>query len=411
LTPPPGADSICGSVADSALSDLKVLDLGTDVAAPYAARMLADLGADVIKVEPLAGDPSRRRGPFPDDLPDAEKSGLFLHLNANKRGVSLDYATATGRRLLYDLVRWADVVIESEAPSRAEALGLSWTALEAVKPGLVLVSVTPFGQTGPYRDWAAEEITVFALSSRMWMHGLDGMEPLRYGPDVAWFQVGSTAAVAALAAVFASQRFGIGQQVDVSALEALTGNVDARPLFAAMTGQPQPRPARALSTIAGVAPCKDGYMLLIAGSERFFRRLLRAIGAAELIGDPRFVGQAARAANAGELDAIVLPWLADRTRREAFDQLQAYSVMCAPVQTIDEALDDPQLVARDFFVPLDHPVAGRWTYPGAPFLMSETPWTLRRPAPLLGEHNREVYGGLLGLGDDDLALLAASGVI
>ncbi|HXH20529.1 MAG TPA: CoA transferase [Dehalococcoidia bacterium] len=398
-------------MADLALSDVRVLDLGSDIPGPYCARLLADFGADVIKVEPLEGDPSRRTGPFPGDLPHPEKSGLFLYLNANKRGITLDYSTRSGRMLLDKLVAWADVLIENNLPSRARALGLDWERLRGVNPKLVLTSITPFGQTGPYADYSSEEIALFAMSGRMYIHGQPDREPLRYAPDTLWFQTGATAAVATMGALFASRRFGIGQHVDISGLEALAGNVDTRTLFYTMGGT-VPKPVEAtISPTAGVVPCADGYMLMIAAGERFFRRLLRAIGMTELLSDPRFATLAARMEHRDELEALLLPWFAERTRAQAFAELQRFSVMCAPIQTVNEVFNDPQVQERAFFVEHAHPAAGQVTLPGAPFQMQETPWSLRRPAPLLGQHNAEVYGELLGYGNDDLRVLSGTGVI
>jgi len=402
-------------MAIGALDGITVLDLGTDIPGPYCAKMLADYGAEVIKIEdPAGGDPARRAGPFPGDIPHPEKSGLFLHLNTNKRSVTLNLKTATGRDILLDLVKRANVVIENGLPGAMDNIGLGWEDLAEVNPKLVMTSITPFGQEGPYRDYAAEEITVFAMTSRMYTHGQPDREPLRFAPDIAWFQVGQTAALATMGAIMAQERFGIGQRVDISALEALVGNVDARTIFYTISGQeppPRSQTRQTVSSAAGVLPCLDGYVLLIAGGERFFRRLLRAIGHPELAQDPRFSTPVARAEHRDEFDAIFLPWILERTRREIFQQLQAYSVMCAPIMTVDEAFTDPQEVARDFFVEIDHPAAGRLLYPGAPFIMDETPWSVRRPAPLLGEHNEQVLCGELGLSKQELLALASQGII
>jgi len=402
-------------MAIGALDGITVLDLGTDIPGPYCAKMLADYGAEVIKIEdPAGGDPARRAGPFPGDIPHPEKSGLFLHLNTNKRSVTLNLKTATGRDIFLDLVKRANVVIENGLPGAMDNIGLGWEDLAEVNPKLVMTSITPFGQEGPYRDYAAEEITVFAMTSRMYTHGQPDREPLRFAPDIAWFQVGQTAALATMGAIMAQERFGIGQRVDISALEALVGNVDARTIFYTISGQeppPRSQTRQTVSSAAGVLPCLDGYVLLIAGGERFFRRLLRAIGHPELAQDPRFSTPVARAEHRDEFDAIFLPWILERTRREIFQQLQAYSVMCAPIMTVDEAFTDPQEVARDFFVEIDHPAAGRLLYPGAPFIMDETPWSVRRPAPLLGEHNEQVLCGELGLSKQELLALASQGII
>jgi crotonobetainyl-CoA:carnitine CoA-transferase CaiB-like acyl-CoA transferase len=311
-----------------------------------------------------------------------------------------------------DLVKRANVVVENTNPGVLDDLGVGWDEMAEVNPKLVMTSITPFGQDGPYRDYAAEEITVFAMSSRMYVHGQPDREPLRYAPDTAWFQVGATAALATMGGVFAQRRFGIGQQIDVSALEALVGNVDAGTVAYSMTGvKREGRARQTVSSANGVVPCLDGFMLMIAGGERFFRRLLRAIGHPELAQDPRFSTATARQEHRDDFDAIFLPWCLERTRREIFTQLQSYSVMCAPIQTVDEVFTDPQEVARNFFVEIDHPEAGRLLYPGAPFIMEETPWSVRRPAPLLGQHNEEVLCGELGLSKQELLALSAQGVI
>jgi crotonobetainyl-CoA:carnitine CoA-transferase CaiB-like acyl-CoA transferase len=387
------------------------LDLGTDIPGPYCAKLLADYGAEVIKIEPPSGDPLRRSGPFPDDLPDPEKSGMFLYLNANKRGVTLEHTAALGREIFAGLVEWADVLIENNLPSQARAKGLDWATLSKVNPRLVLTSITPFGQTGPCRDYSAEEISLFAMSGRMYSHGRPDREPLRYAPDIAWFQIGQTAAVATMAALFLSKRLDFGQQVDISGLEALIANVDTWILSYTMGGVMPQRTETTLSSLNGLVPCKDGYLLTITNGERFFRRLLQATGLGQLLDDERFSTPAGRLQHFGELDALLLPWFAERTRQEAFTELEKYSVMCSPVNTVEEVLEDPQIRAREFFFDIDHPSIGRLTFPGAPFEMTETPWSIRRPAPRLGEHNHEIYYGLLGRRETEIRALAGSGII
>lgn len=394
-----------------ALAGVRVLEVGSGVAAPYCGKLFADLGATVVKVEPPNGDPARLRGPFLDDIPDPEASGLFLYLNTNKLGVKLDLAAPESQERLRKLLAWADLVIDDHAPLDVPAAGLDWPAVESTNPRASLVSITPFGQSGPYRDMPADEMTLFAMTSRMAAHRAEGRDPLRYFADLGWFQVGATAAVAALSALFAARRLGAGQHVDVAALEALAGNVDSFQIFASMTsGFTRPTPAHGVGWATGLLPCSDGHILMVpSGGERFFRRLLAAIDRQDLLGDPRFVGIQARASNIGELDAILLPWSLERTRRQAFEQLQAHRVMCAPVQSIEELFDDPQVRAREFFVEMGHPAAGKVKAPGAPFLMSKTPWSLRRPAPRLGQDNATVFAGALGDGGTGESWSAPSG--
>ena len=223
---------------DIALSDVRVLDLSDNIAGAYCAQLLASCGAEVIKIEPpLLGDLTRASGPFPGDLPDQEKSGLFMHLNGNKKGITLNIATESGQAVLKKLVAKTDVLIETFAPAYLPSLGLDFQDLEHVNPALVMTSITSFGQTGPYKDFKATDIGVFAMSGRMYVHGLPGMAPLPYAPDVIWYQVGATAAAATMGGIFNAKFQGVGQQVDVSALESLIGNVDSRCLFLRIYGR------------------------------------------------------------------------------------------------------------------------------------------------------------------------------
>lgn len=399
-------------MTEQALSDLAVLDIGLDISGPFCAKFLADYGADVIKIEdPTGGDPARRAGPFPQDIPHSEKSGLFLHLNTNKKGVTLDIRTATGRRIFKELVRRADVVVENYPPGTLESWGLSYDQLAAINPRLVLTSITPFGQYGPYKDYTASEIVVFAMSTRMYVHGRSDREPLRYSPDAGWFQAGVTAASATMGAVIASRIYGIGQQVDVSALEAMLGNVDARSLMYEYTKEPATRERPGGGYPGGVYPCQDGFLLFAAGQDRFFRRLCRAMGREDILQDPRWATVEERQFHKDEFDAEFIPWLLGLTRQEAFSICQAGGVMMGPILSMDELPQDPQMIARQYFVEIEHPVAGRLKYTGPPFKMTETPSQVRMPAPVLGQHNVEVYCEMLGYTREDLMRLRAQGVI
>jgi len=394
-----------------ALADVKVLDLGQGVPGPYCASLLADYGAEVVKVEPPEGDPSRRMGPFPDDTPDPEKSGLFLHLNRNKKGITLNLHSAAGRKMLLELVRRADILVENFNPSYLPSLGLEYETLERANPRLVLTSITPFGQTGPYKDHKATEMGVFALSEAMYLHGQPEREPLSLPPDVIWFQAGITAAIATLGALFVSCEQGMGQQVDVSALEAIVGNIDARPLTYEYCGVKGGRGTWPAGYPQGAFPCQDGYVVFGAGQDRYFRRLCHAIGRPDLLEDPRWATLEARAAHQEEFEGILIGWMIERTREEVFQTCQANGVMCAPIFTPEELLSNTHLRTRNYFVELEHPRAGRLTYTGAPSKLSATPWQARSPAPLLGEHNLEVYSSLLSQSQEDLARLRDMGVI
>ena len=210
--------------------------MGGGIAASYCTKLLADYGADVIKVEPPEGDLVRCMGPFPGDQPHPEKSGLFLHLNTNKRGVTLDITDTSGVAQLEHVAASADAIVESFEPGYLASLGLSYHRVREINPRLVLTSITPFGQDGPYAHWHATEMVLFAMSGRMYGHGRQDREPLRYAPDLVSFQTGTTAAAATVAALWGALVHGSGTWIDLSAQEALAGNVDSRVVMASYSG-------------------------------------------------------------------------------------------------------------------------------------------------------------------------------
>ena len=272
-------------------------------------------------------------------------------------------------------------------------------------------SITPFGQTGPYSGYKATDFGVFAASGRMYPHGEEDQEPLPYAPDVAWYQVGATAAVASMGAVFSARLQDVGEHVDVSAMEALLGNVDNRVLFYAYTGEKTPRRRWPAGAAQGAYPCLDGYVVFGVGYNVYFRRLCDAMDRPEIFQDPRWSTSQARAQNVDEFEAILIEWLMRHTRRRIFQLCQAQRVMCSPIFSFEELLEDPQLVARGFFVETAHPVAGLLHDTGPQFQLTETPWQSERPAPLLGQHNREVFCDTLGISAAQLDRLRATRVI
>ena len=397
---------------DLALADVKVLDLGDSIACNYCTRLLADYGADVIKIEvPGYGDPTRNVGPFPGDLPDSEMSGLFIHLNGNKRGVTLDITTSSGGRIFRDLVKRSDIVVEGFDPGYLATIGFSDETLREFNPGLVHTAITPFGQTGPYSGYKATDVGIFAMSGRMYVHGLPDEMPLSYGPNVVWYQVATTAAVATMGALFGSRLHGIGQMVDIAAIEALAGNVDNRPLFYEYTGLKTSRHRWPGGVPQGAYPCKDGYIVFGVGYDRYFQRLCEAMGRPDIYEDPRWANSQARSDNSEEFEAILIGWTMEFTKEDIFELCQAHRVMCAPLLSFEELFRNPQLVAREYFLENQYDNAGSFTETGAPFKMTESPWRFYRRAPLLGEHNAQVYCKELGYSGDDLASLRASGVI
>ena len=283
---------------DMALSDIRVLDLTHGIAGPYCTKMLADYGADVVKVErPDGGDFARRLGPFPGDSPHPEKSGLFLMLNINKRGVTLDLKTSVGKRMLTELVRQTDVLVESFSPRVMSSLGLSYESLAEANPGLVMVSISNFGQTGPYRDFKASEMVLYGMGGAMHSRGLPGREPVKYGTNVVLYQAGLIGALAAMTGLFARRRRGgDGEHVDVSIFETAAHSRDGRSpdiIAAQFINQVRPRREPGSTIASGTFPCKDGYIVLGAGGARF-PQALAMLGRPELKDDPRFATREAQ---------------------------------------------------------------------------------------------------------------------
>ena len=401
---------------EGALTHVKILDLTHYLAGPYCTKLLADYGAEVIKVErPDGGDHARRAGPFPGDTPHPEKSGRFLHLNTNKLGITLNLKTVTGVTILKELVREADILVENYAPRVMPSLGLSYETLEAINPRLVMTSISNFGQTGPYRDFKATELIVEAVAGTSYTsaEGRWDREPLKYPGEMLQYLAGATAAAATLMAYFSAQLKGVGQQVDVSLIEPKLGSADRMLLMWEYSKAPAVRegPRREGRYPNGVYPCKDGYVNFMASGDRFWPRIARMIGMPELAQDPRFRTARDRMMHHGDFDAIFYPWLVEHTMLEIFEAAQCEKVPCGAVYAVDNLPEDPNYRARGFFVEIDHPVAGTFAYPGAPIKLGEGGWSLRRPAPTLGQHNEEVYCDRLGFSKEELVCLKQSGVI
>ncbi|TET12866.1 MAG: CoA transferase [Dehalococcoidia bacterium] len=404
---------------EQALSDVKVLDLTWHIAGPYCTKLLAGYGAEVVKVErPGEGDPARRMGPFFKDDPHPEKSGLFLHLNTNKKGITLNLKSATGKKILKALVSDADILVESFSPRVMPSLGLDYQTLEQINPKLVMVSISNFGQSGPYRDFRASEIVEYAMGGEMYSTGIADREPLKLGGNVTQYQAGTVAAVATMGALYGAECQEVGQHVDVSIMETKAGSADRRIIYllgnacagVLTTRWPPPREAvRMMILPQGVYPCKDGFINTLS-LPQWWPRYLEAMGMPELKDDPRF--QNIFSAEAGmEFDAIWYSWLADHTREELFETFREARIASAPVNSPEDLLEYAHLKERQYFTEIDHPETGKVTYPGAPFKMTETPCQARHPAPLLGQHNEEIYCKLLGYPREDLVKLRESGVI
>jgi crotonobetainyl-CoA:carnitine CoA-transferase CaiB-like acyl-CoA transferase len=400
---------------EQVLSDIRVVEIGEGVGLAFAGRLFADFGADVVKIEPPMGDATRRHGPFPGDIPDAEASGLFLHLNRNKRGITLDVSTPTGQDLFRRLVAEADIVLESFPPGQLAAWGVGFAELHARHPRLVMGSLTPFGQTGPYAGWQGNDIVYYAMGGPMNCTGVADLYPVKKALSMVEAQAGNVLAGAVLAAYLVALDQGEGQHVDVAAVETQLGSIDRRMVYELAYQFHGENSSRGdLLDVAlpwGIYPCADGYVQ-IATVGPWVERMLATLDDPDLTAFFReHPGAAFDPAARERIEGPLFAWLLRHTKQECFEEATlGHQWPVFPVNTVEDVVEDPHFRARNFFVTMDHPRAGRLTYPGAPFRMGEGGFRLRRPAPLLGEHNREVYGAV-GLSPRDLADLRGLGVI
>ena len=396
-----------------ALSDLRVLDFTHYIAGPYATKLLADYGADVLKVErPGSGDGARRMGPFPGDMPHPEKSGTFLHLNTNKRSLTLNLKSSEGRAIVKRLVEDVDVVVESFRPGQMGSYGLDYETLRSVNPRIVMTSISNFGQTGPYKDFKASDIIIYGMGGEMYSTGLEDREPLKLGEHVVLYQAGAIAATATLGAVFADG----SQHVDVSLMETQVGSIDRRMsmlLAYQYNGEISKRSATATAGgyPNGVFICQDGYVQ-IAGGRNYFERVVVMMGAPEVLLDERWYTPEAQydPELEDEFNTYFIPWCLERTKREIWHVAQEVGVLSAPINAASDFVGDSEFQKRGAFAEIEHPVAGNLTYPGRPFIMNESPWRVRRPAPLLGQHTDEALSSL-GYADGKIDLLREQGII
>ena len=338
------------------LENVKVLDLTHYVAGPYCTKLLADYGADVIKVErPGIGDGARRIGPFLKDLPHLEKSGLFLHLNGNKRSVTLDMKSRRGRRLLEALAQWADVLVESFRPGVMARLGLSYEALSNLNPSLVMVSLSNFGQTGPYKNYSLDEITGYGMGGMMHANGLPDREPLKLGGRVGLYQAGTVAAGATVTSLYGARAAGIGDHLDISIFETQAGSIDRRAnwvLAYQYTGENALRLGP--NIYSGLRPAGDGYIDMWTVG-KMLPRLAQALGPGPdpALDDPADLSDAVQ-----DLETRILDWSLSHTKQELWFKAQEQRIPSGPLNYIDEVVADPQFRATGFWNKVERPHTG-----------------------------------------------------
>jgi crotonobetainyl-CoA:carnitine CoA-transferase CaiB-like acyl-CoA transferase len=392
------------------LSNLRVLDLGHDVSGPFCARLLADQGADVIKIEPHEGDPARHTAPFAGDEPHPEKSIRFLYLNTNKRSVTLDLSKPAARKPFENLARWADVLVDNFEPRLRASLGLDDRRLMKINPRLVVTSISSFGSDGPYADWKATDLVTSAVSGLMYHSGDADKAPLRSALSQSLYVAGINGAAATLAALLHRANHDVGGRVDVSVAECMTAHLVQASATYAYTGALRGRrPARG-APLEELMPCEDGHAVVSAQGSRPFTAVADLLGIEALKG-PDFATAEARILNGEALEKLILQGLARWKKNDLFHAANRQALVFGMAQGPDELYRCPHLRDREFFERVHHPVAGEADYPCELVRLSEGAFRARRAAPLLGEHNGDVYRSVAGLSDDEIAQLRDSAVI
>lgn len=380
-------------MAQSALNGIKVVEFATMVSGPYCGKLLADMGADVIKVEPPEGDPARLAGPFPKSGIHPERSGLFLYINTSKRGVTLDLDSAEGLDEFKRLLAWADVCIDNHHPSRLEGLGLSREALQVLNQGLVYTSITPYGRTGPRANVKGDELTIIhagSLGNLLPARSVDvNRAPVKVGGYPVGYHGGIYAALVTLAAVLDQRKTGRGQLIDISLQDVIinlvspviTGNRYHDTTWSRVPDRP---PAM------GRMETSDGYVILGAADDHHFRAMRELMGWPKWAEGDEWDDMGYRRHHLMDIAPMMEDWMRRQKKNDIHHKAANKGIPIGPINTAKDVMESPQNAAREYFVEVEHPEAGTHRYAGWPYRMTASPPRVSRPAPLLGQHNREV---------------------
>ena len=401
------------------LSNLRILDF-TGELGPYAAKLYAGLGADVIHIEPITGDPLRTRGPFYKNRPGKERSLQFMYYNAGKRGIVLDLKSEKGREVFVELCRGADILFESFTPGYLDELGLSFDDLSAVNPKLVQTSITPFGYLGPYNKYPGSDLTCSALGGFLYLAGIENDKPVRIGDNQAYRMAEVYAAVGSSIAALFAQRTGIGQFVDVSCMEAVGMALETAAQCWDLEGTLRRGRGKEAGT-ATIHPCKDGFVAIVAimgrnkGMWATFVEWMKDEGVEEweLFDNDHWVEQAYRESKEayGLFCHIFERFTMKHTKQHLYDAGQAHRVAISPVSNGKDLLENPQLIHHGFWKSLYHaPIGAEIVCPGPPYVFGNLKWRLGDTVPIFGQHTAEVLGEC-GYGPHEIEALVKEGVV
>ena len=404
-----------------ALSHIRVLDLSRVLAGPWAGQILADLGADVIKVErPVCGDDTRSWGPpfLKDETgQNTTEAAYYLSANRNKQSVTIDFTRPEGQRLVRELVAKSDIVIENFKVGGLAAYGLDYASLKAVNPKLIYCSITGFGQTGPYAKRAGYDFMIQGLGGLMSLTGRpDGDEgggPVKVGVALTDILTGLYSTTAILAALAHRDQSGVGQYIDMALLDVQVACLANQAMNYLTTGVAPKRLGNAHPNIVPYQdfPTADGDFILTVGNDSQFRKFAEVAGQSQWATDPRFLTNKLRVANRSELIPLIRQATVFKTTAQWVDELEAAGVPCGPVNDLAQVFADPQVLARGLALELPHALGGQVAQVASPIRLSETPVEYRRAPPLLGEHTSQVLQELLGMNGDEVVALREVGVL
>lgn len=394
---------------------IKVVECGWGVSAAYGAKLLADLGVNVIKLEPPGGDPARQWGPFPDGVPNPEKSGLFVYLNTNKRGVVLDLKRSEGRKLLGRLLERADILIHNILPPDREQYGLLTSTFKAAYPQLIVVSISMFGDSGPRAHWRGSEL--IASNAGGWAFLSPGasshpeLAPLKAFGHQCDFQAGVHAAFLALAAYHYRASTGKGQHIDVSEQECIAAMLEMNLMHYSYGGRETSRLGQRALGPWFIGDCADGRIFLVCIEEDQWQRLVEFMGNPEWAHEPLFRDRVVRGQNLDALKALMTDWLAQWKVMDLYKEAQRRRIPVAPVHAMSRLLENEQLRERGYFVEFHQSGMNQIKLPGPPSQYGCAAWALKRPAPHLGEHTEEVLCRELGLSTTQFDALRKAGIV
>lgn len=399
-------------VMDGLLKGVKVLDLTRVLAGPFCGMMLADMGAEVLKIEmPGKGDDSRQSPP----IVECGESAYFMNLNRNKKGITLNLKDPKGKEIFIELLKQSDIVLENYRPGTMEKLGLGYDSLREINPGIVYGAVSGFGHYGPYSKRAGYDIVGQAMSGLMSTTGWPDGPPTRTGTAISDVMAGTICCSGVLAAYINRLKTGIGDKVDIALVDSMVSSLEIINMIYLCTGR---IPDRIGNRYEAIYPydsfaAKDGFVIIACGNDKLFTLLANdGMQRPELLTDPRFLNNQLRVKNNADLKVIIEEWLAHKTIDETVDLLLGIGIPAAPINTIDRVVVDPHIAgAREMFVDIEHPTAGKMKLTGTPLKFTNKKAGIEFPAPLLGQHNQEILGEKLGLSPEAIKALADSGVI